>query len=106
MAVSLVFVNPGPEQGMVVSVTRSPFIIGRRPDAHLRTDNKKVSGHHCALVVARDGVFLRDLQSHNGTFLNGERVESSAALHDGDCIKVGPLALEVHMEDVGPRVTV
>lgn len=44
---------------------------------------------HALLERVGSGWFVRDLGSHNGTFLNGTRVERSSALRDGDCIGIG-----------------
>ena len=62
--------------------------IGRLPDNTIIIDSPAVSGHH-ACVFSSDGQYvLEDLQSTNGTFVNGVRV-SRQALQHGDVIKVG-----------------
>jgi len=50
-------------------------------------------------------VVLEDLESTNGTFLNDERVLGTSALHDGDCIKIGDVALIFHDPDITYRDT-
>jgi pSer/pThr/pTyr-binding forkhead associated (FHA) protein len=62
--------------------------IGRLPDNSIIIDSPAVSGHH-ACVFSTDGeLVVEDLQSTNGTFVNGVRV-SRQVLQHGDVIKVG-----------------
>jgi hypothetical protein len=48
-----------------------------------------VSGHHAEIRRARGAYFIRDLGSTNGTFLNGQRIESEQPLHPGDEVRFG-----------------
>jgi hypothetical protein len=67
--------------------------IGRAPDNELVFPSPSVSGHH-ALVEVGPAHRVIDLQSRNGTFLNGERVDGGRALRDGDSLRIG---LDVHL---------
>lgn len=71
-----------------VNVTNTPFVIGRADSCDLVLDNPLVSRSHAVFEAAGDAMTIRDLQSHNGTYVNGQRVESSA-LSNGDEIKIG-----------------
>jgi predicted component of type VI protein secretion system len=62
--------------------------IGRSADADIILLDDKVSRHHCGIRGADGALFIKDLKSKNGTFVNGERVES-ARLFPSDVIKVG-----------------
>ena len=67
--------------------------IGRAPGADFIVDAALVSRVHCRLTALPDGgLELRDLDSTNGTFVNGERVET-ARLASGDRIQVGRVEL-------------
>src|SRR4051794_31433809 len=69
--------------------------IGRAPDNDLAFDDILVSRHHAELSLAPDGsVLVRDLESSNGTFLNGRRIESEPVA-SGDFIGVGGQTLQV-----------
>jgi pSer/pThr/pTyr-binding forkhead associated (FHA) protein len=57
-----------------------------------------ISKRHCALLVKGGKVLVRDFESTNGTFVNDERVNKERQLHDGDRLKVGPLAFLVRIE--------
>jgi DNA-binding winged helix-turn-helix (wHTH) protein len=67
-------------------------VIGRDPAAAVPLDSSTVSRHHARILVAGREATIEDLASKNGTFVNGERV-NSRRLSDGDEIKIGSLAL-------------
>jgi pSer/pThr/pTyr-binding forkhead associated (FHA) protein len=62
--------------------------IGRLPDNTIVIDSASVSGHHVCVFSADDQYVVEDLQSTNGTFVNGVRV-SRQVLQHGDVVKVG-----------------
>lgn len=66
------------------------LVIGRDPDCDLRIgDDPGVSRRHAALRVDAEGVWLEDLGSQNGVFLNGVRIERATCLKDVDWFRVG-----------------
>lgn len=83
--------HPGePAQSVVVSTNR--FRIGRRPGLDLSLPSMQISALHAELVQVGGRVFLRDLNSTNGTFVNGRRINhQDTALRDGDRIRMGTL---------------
>ena len=70
--------------------------IGRDPRCSIWLDAPRVSRHHASIAInlAQDTVFLRDLDSTNGTFLGRSRVGQPVALSDGADIKIGTVALK------------
>jgi pSer/pThr/pTyr-binding forkhead associated (FHA) protein len=66
--------------------------IGRSPDAGIFLDDVTVSRNHALVVRRRDGRYIDDLGSLNGTYVNRRRIESHA-LEDGDEIQVGKYKL-------------
>jgi len=64
-------------------------VLGRQPDAALRVDAPSVSRAHAVIRVDGFGATVEDLQSRNGTCVNGRRVVGRVALHDGDRIRLG-----------------
>ena len=62
--------------------------IGRLPDNSVMIDNPAVSSHHACVFRDGDQFVVEDLQSTNGTFVNGTRV-SRHALQQGDVVTVG-----------------
>lgn len=71
-----------------VNVQGTPFVVGRADSCDLVLDNQLVSRAHAVFEAVGDAMQIRDLQSHNGTYVNGERIET-AALRNGDEIKIG-----------------
>ncbi len=78
-----------------VAVGGQPVTIGRLPDNDLQVDNLAVSSHHARIYREGTQLFVEDLNSLNGTFLNNQRI-SKAALKDGDKVLVGKHHIEVH----------
>jgi pSer/pThr/pTyr-binding forkhead associated (FHA) protein len=72
-----------------LEVPLGQFVIGRTSDCQLSLDDPLVSRRHAVLTVELDGVFIDDLESRNGVFLNGQRVEQRARVADGDAIRIG-----------------
>ena len=63
--------------------------IGRSSKCDLRLRDAFTSSRHAKLSPGARGVTLSDLKSRNGTFLNGERLESPSLLNDGDTFSIG-----------------
>jgi len=64
-------------------------LLGREPEADVRLTSEQASRRHARIVVRDDGAQLEDLQSKNGTRLNGRRVSGTAELQPGDRIEIG-----------------
>ena len=68
--------------------------IGRSPGAEFIVEAALVSRLHCQLTATAESLEVKDLDSTNGTFVNGKRVKT-AELRDGDRLSVGRLELVV-----------
>jgi len=79
------------------SLTSNVTVIGRRQDSDLCVPLKSVSRRHCQLNVNTDTLKIRDLDSHNGTYLNGKRIDK-ATVKAGDYIKIGPLTFLIQID--------
>ncbi len=79
--------------GRTIPLIAGANLIGRDPDALVWVDSSEVSRRHAQVVVSDGCATLEDLGSKNGTFLNDRRLALSAALDDGDAIRVGPALL-------------
>ncbi len=64
------------------------ILLGRRPDNDVQVDNLAVSGQHAAIITILNDSFLEDLDSTNGTYVNGKLVKKHA-LKNGDVIQIG-----------------
>lgn len=72
-----------------------PFRIGRRLDATLRLPRSTISGRHAEMSVRKDRLFVRDLSSTNGTFINGERITGEAEVCESDMLQFADVPLKV-----------
>jgi pSer/pThr/pTyr-binding forkhead associated (FHA) protein len=87
----LVF-EEGPRAGTVFPIVLKHLLIGRIDSAQLVLDDPTVSRLHARLDVLGDVVTLTDLDSREGTWVNGEAVHS-VKLQDGDRIALGDAVL-------------
>jgi hypothetical protein len=88
---SLVVVSsPNLEEDERLELTHEPLTVGRGPlnDLQLLEDDF-ASGRHALFDPRRDGVWIEDLGSTNGTFVNGVRLTSSRRLAPGDIVRIG-----------------
>jgi pSer/pThr/pTyr-binding forkhead associated (FHA) protein len=74
------------------NMSKERYTIGRLPDNDIRIDNAAVSGHHALVINILNDSFLEDLNSTNGTYVNGKIIKKHALQH-GDVITVGHHAL-------------
>jgi pSer/pThr/pTyr-binding forkhead associated (FHA) protein len=102
MKLSLLVLTPGKQEGKILPIGLSQFVIGRDPQCHLRPASPMISKRHCALLQRDGKVFLRDFGSTNGTFVNDEQVSGEVELKEDDKIKVGPLEFTVKIEAKAP----
>jgi hypothetical protein len=70
------------------NMTKERYTIGRLPDNDVRIDNPAVSGHHSLIINILNDSFLEDLNSTNGTYVNGKLIKKHA-LQDSDVITIG-----------------
>jgi pSer/pThr/pTyr-binding forkhead associated (FHA) protein len=83
------------------NMTKERYTIGRLPDNDVRIDNPAVSGHHSLIINILNDSFLEDLNSTNGTYVNGKLIKKHALQH-GDVITIGHHQLrfsEQHADD-------
>jgi pSer/pThr/pTyr-binding forkhead associated (FHA) protein len=89
---ALVIRSGGGRAGESFTIEEDRVSIGRSPDAKVFLDDVTVSRNHALLVRRKDGLYIDDLGSLNGTYLNRRRIESHK-LQDGDEIQVGKYKL-------------
>ena len=71
-----------------VPLTKERTTLGRRPYCDIVIDNLAVSGEHAVLQMEGDEVYLEDLHSTNGTYVNGKSIQRHLLQH-GDTIETG-----------------
>jgi pSer/pThr/pTyr-binding forkhead associated (FHA) protein len=71
--------------------------IGRVEDNTFQIPEPSVSSHHCEVLMRGDDILVRDLNSTNGTFINGEKVATESPLKLGQILRLGQI--EMRLED-------
>ena len=89
---ALVIRSGGGRAGESFALEGERITIGRSPDADVFLDDVTVSRNHALLVRRRDGLYLDDLGSLNGTYVNRRRIESHK-LSSGDDLQIGKYKL-------------
>ncbi len=85
------------------NMNKERYTIGRLPDNDIRIDNPAVSGHHSLIINILNDSFLEDLNSTNGTYVNGKLIKKHALQH-GDVVTVGHHQLRfVDQADADPE---
>lgn len=80
-------------------LTKTSTVLGRDKTSDLVIDNTDVSWRHCLLDIQSRGVFILDLDSTNGTFVNGSLVRDGY-LKPGDRIELGPCMFVINRETI------
>ncbi len=81
----------------------SVTIIGRRQDCDMCVPLMVISRRHCAINMDEGKLWIRDLDSRNGTFVNGEKIDE-VELKASDKIQIGPLNFVVQIDGVPPEI--
>jgi len=89
-----------PSEGVLVQV---PFMIGRRESADMPLNCISVSGKHAELFLKGDELWINDLESTNGTFVNGVRISNETELKADDIVQFGSMVFKINRE--GERLT-
>lgn len=83
-----------------VQITKDKTTLGRRPYNDIVIDNLAVSGEHAVLQMVGADVFIEDLNSTNGTYINGKAVKKQLLAHN-DTVEIGKYKIKYILED-GP----
>ena len=97
-----VFENEVPQK--TVDLRVGAVTIGRATNSDIHIKDSTVSSQHAKIVTYFDASYIEDLESTNGTFVNGKRVQKHI-LNPGDVISVGTHTLKVENEQITADVT-
>jgi pSer/pThr/pTyr-binding forkhead associated (FHA) protein len=81
-----------------VQVTKDKTTLGRRPYNDIVIDNLAVSGEHAVLQLVGGNVFLEDLNSTNGTYINGKAVKKQLLQHN-DTVEIGKYKIKFLVDE-------
>jgi hypothetical protein len=87
------------KENQVIELHLGPNRLGRSSDNHFRVEHPTISATHCEIVLAERGVTVRDCDSTNGTFVDGQRIQE-ADLSVGQILRLGDVELLVETTDV------
>jgi predicted component of type VI protein secretion system len=103
MQVSLKVVG-GKNDGRLINISVSEFVIGRGEEAHLRPASDLISRQHCVLRIEGGKVTIEDMQSRNGTFVNEQQLTEPYIARMGDVLRVGRLQFELLIDHLEPGI--
>jgi hypothetical protein len=81
-----------------VQITKDKTTLGRRPYNDIVIDNLAVSGEHAVLQMTGSDVFIEDLNSTNGTYINGKAIKKQLLVHN-DTVEIGKYKIKYLVED-------
>lgn len=103
----LLVITEGPNQGKTYPLYEVSCTLGRAADNTVVFDSSRVSRHHAQIRLLPSGAIVEDLDSTNGTWLNGEQLTEPRLLSPGDQIRLADyVTLAYFVEAVGQDATV
>ena len=95
-------VQTGKYKGKRIKVSGPEVLIGRDEQAGIRIGSDDVSRQHCLLTPSEEGVIVRDLDSRNGTFIDGIPIPHTedTLLTAGSTLSVGPMTFQLATTDL------
>jgi EAL domain-containing protein (putative c-di-GMP-specific phosphodiesterase class I) len=79
----------------MVSLDHEPFTVGRNSSNSLRMSDPTVSSYHAEITGIASRPLVTDLDSTNGTFVNGARISGTHPIQDGDLLQFGSMVFRV-----------
>jgi len=98
LLVPVVRLRNGPSAGRLYEI-QTALRVGRHPYNEVSLPDPAVSRYHCWIITTDTGVFVEDLASSNGTWVNGRQVRVRQKLNPGDVLRVGNTELLFSQEE-------
>ncbi|PPG36622.1 FHA domain-containing protein [Pseudoclavibacter sp. RFBG4] len=92
---SKLVITSGPKRGTELSLRSEPLSIGRSGDSDLVIQDDYSSTHHARLLLWNDAWMVQDLDSTNGTYVNGKRVSQPTHVPVGTPVRIGTTTFEL-----------
>lgn len=83
---------------LIIPLERKETLIGRSKGCNLILQAPSVSRKHSIIIILADSVYLKDLGSRNGSYINGVKVENEALLRSNDIIRLGAMEFTFQTE--------
>ncbi len=94
-----------PESATTLDLSTTPTILGRSEDSHLALNDEWISRHHCQIWVEDGTIWVEDLKSTNGTFLDGQMIEKQN-FHLNSKLQMGKVVLKASCLDNSQQNTI
>ena len=88
-------VTQGSQTGQTAALADGVILIGRGADCQIILDDDYVSTRHARVVSGENGVYLEDLGSTNGSYVNGQRITGPTTITMSDTVRIGKTILKL-----------
>ncbi|QDP94924.1 FHA domain-containing protein [Microlunatus elymi] len=88
-------ITNGPNAGIQAELAGGMIMIGRGADCQLILDDDYVSTRHARVVAGENGIYIEDLGSTNGSYVNGMRITAPTTITLQDTVRIGKTVLKL-----------
>jgi hypothetical protein len=88
-------VTQGSQTGQSAALADGVILIGRGADCQIILDDDYVSTRHARVVSGENGIYLEDLGSTNGSYVNGQRITAPTTITMSDTVRIGKTILKL-----------
>jgi len=91
----VLMISQGSQAGLSAELAGGMIMIGRGADCQLILDDDYVSTRHARVVASPNGIYVEDLGSTNGTYVNGQRITAPTTITLADSVRIGKSVLRL-----------